>query len=103
MLLGILNMLHADYIDGFQFGELNVEETPVQGRRQLDISIRESPENSWGKNKRQKKDDGNTKPGYYNRYTLEDEGEVLEIQMNKKTKIKTKNDIHERGNNNRFT
>ena len=24
MLIGILNMLHADYVDGFQFGELNV-------------------------------------------------------------------------------
>ena len=25
MPLGILNMLHADYVDGFQFGKLNVE------------------------------------------------------------------------------
>ena len=102
MLLGILNMLHADYVDSFQFGELNVERETSPSKTTIGhIKIGRVLKILGIETKDKEKDDGNTNPDYDN--TLEDEGEALEIQMNKMTKIKTKNDIHERGNNNRFT
>ena len=80
------------------------EETPVQGRRQLDMSFEGEPWKFLEKKHKTKKKTMVTQNQVMitniHMKMRESCENILEIQMNNK---KTKNDIHERGNNNRFT
>ena len=91
MLLCIVNMLHADYVDGFQFGELNVErETSPRKTTIRHVFWGNALEILGEKTKDKDKDDGKTKPGYDNKYTHEDEGELWEHFRNTNEQQKDK-------------